>query len=178
MGRTVRNLLVAWSASLALAAAPGPAGAAPSAPTTDATARAGGACGSAVARAAVSSFVTSFNRGDHERLDALFAPSPAFQWYSQNAPGARLGRRAKDRDTLIAYFRARHSAGDRLGLVSFQPNAGDNGRRNFGLVLRRSVKGFRHGDWFRLDAKGTVECSAGKADLIVLSLGAPRGEDR
>jgi hypothetical protein len=132
------------------------------------------ACGKAAAREALKSFVAAFNRGDYERLDALFAPRPAFQWYSQNGPGQRIGAKAKDRESLIPYFRARHRVGDRLGLIALQANTGTNRKWNFGLLIRRSVPGFLHGEWFRVDAKGAVECGNNGTAIVVLSFGSPQ----
>ena len=44
------------------------------------------------------------------------AGTPSFQWYSTGKPGARFGRDAEDRSTLIPYFRARHRRGERFRL--------------------------------------------------------------
>jgi hypothetical protein len=159
-------LLAIATTSLASAAAGEP----------DSTPAAARECGRDAVKAAILSFVSAFNRGEHERLDGLFAPAPAFQWYSQNGPGQRIGRRAKDRDSLIPYFRARHAAGDRLGFVSFQARADGNGGWDFGLVLRRSVRAFRGGAWHLLDAKGAIECAPGGAAFVVMSLGGPRAD--
>ncbi len=130
-------------------------------------------CTSAVTREAIVSFIAAFNRGDYESLDTQFAPPADFEWYSSGRPGLRLGSKSRDRDTLLGYFRARHRAGDRLGLVSFGFN-GDSGRHgNFELELRRSATGFRDGEWFRVVGKGALICGADSTQFIVMSLGGP-----
>lgn len=131
------------------------------------------ACTAEGTRSAVSAFVIAYNQGDYEALDSLFASPPDFEWYSSNRPGTRLGAKAKRRGTLIAYFRARHRAGERLGLVAFQFNDNSSGHGNFGFVLRRRLPGFRNGEWFRTDAKGATVCNGGSAQMIVISIGGP-----
>lgn len=138
-------------------------------------------CTGAVTREAIVSYIAAFNHGDYESLDAQFAPPADFEWYSSGRPGQRLGSKSHDRDTLLGYFRARHRAGDRLGLVSFGFN-GDSGRYgNFELELRRSATNFRDGEWFRLIGKGALICSADSTQFIVMTLGGPeppRGDGR
>jgi hypothetical protein len=129
-------------------------------------------CTRATTRAAVLSFVTAFNHGDYESLDAQFAQPPAFRWYYSPQPGRRLIK-PSERNHLVDYFQARHQAGDRLGLISFQFN-GDSGRYgNFGLEMRRSTDSFRNGAWFRLDAKGALICADHSTQFIVMTLGRP-----
>ena len=129
-------------------------------------------CTGSTARAAVLSFVKAFNEGDYESLDAQFAQPPDFHWYSSPGPGRRLIK-ARDRDRLVDYFRARHRAEDRLHLISFQFN-GDSGRYgNFGLEMRRSAADFRNGAWFRLNAKGALICAGESTQLTVMTLGVP-----
>jgi hypothetical protein len=130
-------------------------------------------CTAAQAQSTVSAFVTAYNRGDLEALDSIFASSPAFRWYSSNRPGTRVGSEARRRDNLIGYFRGRHRAGDRLGLVSFQFNGNSNAYGNFGLAMRRALPRFRGGDWFRTEAKGAALCTGADTRLIVMSIGGP-----
>jgi hypothetical protein len=128
-------------------------------------------CTAATTRDAVIAFVAAFNRGDYAALDAQFAQPPDFQWYSSPRPGLRLRGQSHRRDTLVAYFRWRHRVGDRLGLLDFQFN-GDSGRYgNFGLKLRRAVPGFRHGERFRLEAKGALICARDSTKFIVMTFG-------
>jgi hypothetical protein len=122
-------------------------------------------------RAAVLSFIKAFNQGNYESLDTQFAQPPDFEWYSSVRPSRFIG--PAKRDHLVDYFRARHQLDDRLGLISFQFN-GDSGKYgNFGLKLRRSVDNFRHGAWFRINAKGSLICADGSTQLTVVTLGPP-----
>jgi hypothetical protein len=129
-------------------------------------------CTGATTRAAVLSFITAFNSGDYESLDAQFAQPPDFRWYWSPQPGRRLIKRP-DRDRLVDYFRSRHKAEDRLGLVSFQFNGDSGNYGNFGLEMRRSTANFRHGAWFRLNAKGSLICTEESTQFIVMTLGIP-----
>jgi hypothetical protein len=131
-------------------------------------------CSAEASRATWVAFVSAYTRGDFTRLDSLFAQRPRFQWYSANAPGVRRTAAARNRDTLMAYFRARHAEDDRLRLVSFT----FNGNGNFTYRLRRSAGDYRHGAWFGLIGKAAVACSDSSApQLIVVSLGGP-GSDK
>jgi hypothetical protein len=125
------------------------------------------ACGTTVHRLVVR-YVEAYNKGDTRRLDRLFAPEPAFQWYSAGDPD-RFSPAAEDRTTLIPYFAARHAAGDRLRLERFK----FNGRRatddtgHFEMTLRRrTATGAR---WRNSSAKGAVVCA--RKQIIVTSLG-------
>src|SRR6266852_4245514 len=100
------------------------------------------------------SFVTAFNRGDHARLDRLFAGEPGFQWYSSPLPGVRVLPDAEDRGSLLGYFARRHRVGDRLRHVSLRVNNIQLGLANFEFVLRRSARDCRGGVWFGLLGKG------------------------
>src|SRR4029079_5957009 len=79
-------------------------------------------CTSAATRTVLAFFISVFNAGNYTRLDQLFAPTPMFGWYSSNAPGLRRAPAAEKRQTLIAYFRARHQKRDKLRLVTFTFN--------------------------------------------------------
>jgi len=142
--------------------------AAPSSVPTDTV-----ACGREATRAAVRTFFTAFNAGDFARLDALFAPEPAFQWYSTPAPGERLGPPARRRETLIPYLRRRHARGDRFDLDAFHWNGRSSHWSNFAFEARGSSPAFHGGNWFRADGKGVAVCGTGAAQLIVLTFGEP-----
>ena len=131
------------------------------------------ACAGPQSRATVRAFVGAFNRGDLGRLDALFATGSEFQWYSSGAPGARVRAASSTRQTLLAYFARRHSAGDRMSLVKFDYNGSSGPYSNFGLVLRRKADDFRNGAWFDLVGKGAISCNEQAGKLIVVSLGGP-----
>ena len=125
-------------------------------------------CGRADTRGVLRSFVGAFNGGSFAKLDALFAPEPAFQWYSSPAPGRRLGAEAKRRDTLIPYFRRRHREGDEFRLLAFDWNGKSAHWSNFSFEMRRSEP--RDG-WFRTEGKGAAVCDDGEPSLIVLTFG-------
>jgi hypothetical protein len=136
--------------------------------------RGGVRCDVATTRAMLAAFVSAYNRGDFRRLDRLFSRTH-FVWYSANAPGARLRGAASNRETLIAYFRARHRRGDRLALVRYRFNGYSGGSElgHFDWGARRRADDFRGGRWFELTAKGALDCSRSPATFAVLSLGAP-----
>jgi hypothetical protein len=71
-------------------------------------------------RALFFGFVDAFNKGDLRRLNRLFALEPGFEWYSTHAPGERFDNAAKNRSTLIPYFRERHAMGERLKVRSLR----------------------------------------------------------
>ncbi len=122
-------------------------------------------------RAALSSFASAYSGGDFEALDALFAPEPEFEWYSTDAPGARLQARAKKRSSLIPYFETRHRRHDRFALRSFQFNGNSPRWGNFQMTMRRRLPGYREGAWFRVWGKGAAICDGADARFIVLTFG-------
>ena len=130
-------------------------------------------CTALQTRSALTSFVTAFNAGNSRRLNALFGPPSWFRWYSSSAPGERFDPEAGRRNTLIAYFRARHEQRDRFRLVSFKFNGNSLGYGNFVWQVKRSADDFRNGAWFQVDAKGAALCEGGSAKFIVMSIGAP-----
>lgn len=114
------------------------------------------------------SFTSAFNRGDSEELDEIFAQKPDFQWYSTDG---RIGRAAKQRDTLIPYFHRRHTKGERLGAASFRFTGNSPHYGNFEMTMRRSVPSIRGGDWVRIPGKGAAVCAGDSSRLIVMSFG-------
>lgn len=143
----------------------GTGGAAPTPPTDTAP------CARAQTRAAFDSFLAAFDRGDQAKLDSLFAAEPDFQWFSSSAPGPRVRQDAFDRQTLLAYFRARYRHGDRLRLVDFHFTGRSPHWSGFSFDLRRRSRDFRGGRWFRTTGKGAAVCDGGRARFIVLSIG-------
>jgi hypothetical protein len=137
-------------------------------------------CTPGVTRTAVASFVSAFDRGDYHQLDRLFAEPPLFQWYSSSVPGLRMTTAARNRTSLIAYFRARHLQRDRLRLVSFAFAANSYGYGNFVFKMRRSAADYRRGVWFGLIAKGAAVCSDQPSQppvqFIVMSVGGPNSD--
>ena len=130
-------------------------------------------CTALQTRSALTSFVTAFNAGNSRRLNALFAPPSWFRWYSSSAPGERFDPEAGRRNTLIAYFRARHAQRDRLQLVSFNFNGNSQGYGNFVWKMKRSATDFQNGAWFNVEAKGAALCEGATTRFIVMSVGAP-----
>jgi hypothetical protein len=146
-------------ASPALARAPG-------SPPTDTA-----PCSREATRAAVHSFFDAFEAGDFARLDSLFAPEPAFQWYSTPAPGRRQREASQRRNTLIPYLRRRHAKGDRLHLDAFHWTGRSPHWSNFWFEAQRSAPAVEKGRWFSADGKGAAVCDGGAAQLIVLTFG-------
>jgi len=91
---------------------------------------------------ALATRVGSFNDGNLEELDGIFAREPDFEWYATDAPGERLLPLASDRASLAPYFRQRHDLGERLAMHSFRFNGNTVGPRtygNFEYTLTRSA---------------------------------------
>ena len=130
------------------------------------------ACTMRETRAAFVSFSGAFNTGDYRRLNTLFAGPAWFRWYSSSAPGARFDPQARQRNTLMAYFRARHAQRDRFRLLSFTFNGNALGYGNFVWKMERSAADFRAGARFTVEAKGAAVCEGASARFIVMSVGA------
>jgi hypothetical protein len=118
-------------------------------------------------------WVEAYNNGDLHRLDRIFAPAGVFVWYSSPAPGRRLNAASHDRSTLLAYFRDRHRAGDRLRIIRWKFNSrrarDDEG--GFELTLRRRARDYRGGRSFTLQGKGSIACA--RRQISMVSLGGP-----
>ena len=144
------------AAGLGLGAGPAHAGAETSGCTAEAT------------KALVHTFVGDYNAGRLASIDRLWAPAGRFQWYSSSPPGARLGRRAYDRKTLIAYFRSRVRAHERIVITKL--GAGYDPKRKIvnygGKVMRRADDVTPR----LLDFKGAADCVSGRPSLIVWSM--------
>jgi hypothetical protein len=151
-------------ASIVLAALVGPA--AGSLPTGPSHCRAKGV------RSALASFARAFDRGDFEAVDQIFADEPDFQWY---ATDGRIGRAAKQRATLIPYFRRRHARGERLGVRRFRFTGNSPHYGNFEMTMRRSLPRVRRGRWLPVPGKGAAVCAGGTTRLIVMSFGTVPG---
>ena len=141
-------------------------------------------CTPAATRTALASFVAAFNSGKYRLLDALFAQRPLFRWYSSNVPGLRRTLAARNRKSLIAYFRSRHLRRDRLRLIAFRFTGTKSGFSNFTFKMRRSAADYRRGAWFGLSGKGAAVCSPPsnpyvevQQQFVLMSIGGP-GSDR
>src|SRR5258708_37762538 len=99
-------------------------------------------CTDGTSRQLVESFISSFNKGDTAELNRLFS-SDVFEWYSTDAPGARVGNEAYDRAGLTAYFAERHREHEQLKLESFQfngePPGGLGARGSFDIESTRTA---------------------------------------
>jgi ketosteroid isomerase-like protein len=131
-------------------------------------------CSGPQTRQLVWDFFTAFNRGDLAGLDQLFAPAPAFRWYSSAAPGKRLGAAARHRGTLIPYFSARNAKHDVFNDQRVHLSASAPHWSNFWFEARRAAADFRGGKHFAVVGKGSAICRGKHAQLIVVSVGAPR----
>ena len=125
----------------------------------------------------VARFIRAFDAGASARLDALWAKddhdgdagTPSFQWYSTGKPGARAGREAEDRSTLIRYFAARHRRGEQLRLVFMSRGGNSKGYFNFGFHIHRQARDLLRPGVF--EGKGAAVCSNAGAQLAVWSVG-------
>src|SRR5438105_2284348 len=125
----------------------------------------------------VARFIRAFDAGARARLDALWAKddhdgnagTPSFQWYSIGKPGARAGREAEDRSTLIRYFAARHRRGEQFRLVFMSRGGNSNGYFNFGFHIHRQARDLQRPGVF--EGKGAAICSNAGAQLAVWSVG-------
>ena len=134
-------------------------------------ARGGARCDVTAVSAALHAFEIGFNKGALARLDALFSRE-GFVWYSSTAPGLRNGPSARDRTSLVAYFRARHRRHDRVVSLAFRFNGFDSARAlgHFTVSGRRRADDFRSGRPFAFSGKGAVDCAKRRVRLAVLSL--------
>lgn len=96
-------------------------------------------CSPEAVETVVREFLEVLDAGVVSRLESMVAQPGRFQWYSTDAPGQRLGPEARDRSGLLAYFAARHDAGERLELRRFRFNGLTNGYGNFEFDLVRSA---------------------------------------
>lgn len=154
-------LLVALVSGMASAVVPPPVSRAANDP----------ACSKQLTRNAFVAFVSAFNRGDSEGLDSIFAREPVFRWYSSPEPGERSNRAAGQRSSLVRFFRVRHADRDRMRLRHFRYNAPSHRWSNFDFALDRRADSFNEGEGFESLGKGAVECSTGRPQIMVISLG-------
>ena len=122
-------------------------------------------------------FIGAFNGGKIAQLDKLFAKddhdgdsaTPSFQWYSTGKPGARFGKEAENRATLMRYFAARHRRGERLRLVWMSGGGNAYGYFGFGFHLHRQARDLQRPGTFQ--GKGAAICSERGAQIAVWSVG-------
>ena len=120
-------------------------------------------------------FIRAYNSGDFEKLDRLFTNESQFLAYTIGPPGLRAG--ARQRDTLVGYFKARHRKHDRLHFRSFSPHTGHGfpffeRSTHFSLQVARRANDFIGGRWFRVTGgKGAMICEEGEPKFFLLNIG-------
>ena len=118
-------LFVAGVLSATLEAAPSRPGEATTATTTTiatTTLHDGSGCTPAGVAVLMRALIKAWNAGNAGAVDRLFAPTPAFKWFSMGGPEDRRGKDAEKRSTIRAFVRKRHRRHDRLTLVMVQGN--------------------------------------------------------
>jgi hypothetical protein len=123
-------------------------------------------------RQVVERFIDAFNRGDIAQLDRLVSQQE-FVWYATDAPGQRLNAEAYDRETLMAYFVARHRQHEHLVLNSLNVTFTIGSRGGLWAYLTRSADDGLPPT--RYGSKGEVQCSTMPSSLTVWAMGrSPR----
>ena len=118
-------LFVASVLSATLEAAPSRPGEATTTTTTTiatTTLHDGSGCTPAGVAVLMRALIKAWNAGNAGAVDRLFAPTPAFKWFSMGGPEDRRGKDAEKRSTIRAFVRKRHRRHDRLTLVMVQGN--------------------------------------------------------
>lgn len=127
------------------------------------------ACDANETTSLVRRFVVAFNHGQAVAAANAWAQEPAFQWFSANLPGKRLGSAAYDRTSLTSYFRSRARVHELLKITQFR--AGYDPSRNivnFAGKLVRTSRGVASAP--EIDFKGAAACLRDKPALIVWSM--------
>jgi hypothetical protein len=126
-------------------------------------------CRPAQTTALVQRFVVAFNNGDARTLNLVWGGRLWFHWYAVlGDPGRRDQQDALRRDTLMAYFAARHAASERLTLTKLQINGATIGERGFEYRLVRSADDLTGGS-VAYAGKGSLSCMNGR--LVTWTMG-------
>jgi hypothetical protein len=126
-------------------------------------------CTSENVRQIVERFIGAFNRGDLPQLDQLFARlGEGFHWYSTDAPGQRFNAEASNRDTLMAYFAARHLQHERLVLNSLDVTYTTDMEAGFWFRVMRSADDGLSPTAY--NGKGGVQCMFTPSSLSVWAM--------
>jgi len=128
-----------------------------------------GHCAPGEARRVVERFVRVFNARSIPALDRVFAPAASFNWYSTGGPGVRLDPDARNRSTLMSYFRARHLAGEKLRLIRFKGNGNSGGYAHFEFRLERRTRTLAPTVY---QGKGAAICAPSGDTISVWSVGS------
>jgi hypothetical protein len=127
------------------------------------------ACDANTATSLVRAFVVAFNHGQAVAAAKTWAHEPAFQWFSSNPPGERLGSAAYDRASLTSYFRSRARIHELLKITQFKARYDPNRNIvNFAGKLTRTSRYVASAP--EKDFKGAAACVRGKPTLIVWSM--------
>jgi hypothetical protein len=113
----------------------------------------GSGCTPAGVAVLMRALIKAWNAGNARAVDRLFAPTPAFKWFSMGGPEDRRGKDAEKRSTIRAFVRKRHRRHDRMTLVMVQGNlrflvrrrADDYHPRN--LIQGKGAAICRHRPW-------------------------------
>ena len=130
----------------------------------DSSSAAKSGCSPSQTTATVKLFLQAFNRGDRNILNnRVWGGRLYFNWYAVTAdPGLRGDAEARRRDTLMSYFAARHTAGERLVLTKLRLNGVTAGAyRNFEFRLLRSADDLTGGE-VPYAGKGASSCATGR----------------
>lgn len=128
-------------------------------------------CSPSQTTAIVKRFLQAFNRGDRAVLNnEIWGGRLYFNWYAVTTdPGSRVDAEARRRDTLMSYFAARHTAGERLVLTKLKLNGVTaSAYRNFEFRLLRSADDMPDGE-VPYAGKGASSCATGR--LITWAMG-------
>jgi hypothetical protein len=128
-----------------------------------------GSCNEAQVRRTVYAFTTAFNRGDQERLRALWATQAHFKWYS-------VGRSPQQhyvtygRAAMLRYFAARHRRNETLTLTRWRFNGVSSGHAHFDYSLTRRASDLAAGEPEPYHGKGAASCAETTLRLAVWSM--------
>jgi hypothetical protein len=128
-------------------------------------------CSPAQTTALINRFVTAFNAGDRYALNnTIWGGKLYFKWFTVlSEPGFRSQPEASRRDTLMAYFAARHGAGEQLALVNVKINGRNIGTRGFEFHILRSASDLPGG---QVPYNGKAEASCMNGRLIMWLMNA------
>lgn len=125
----------------------------------------------------VSQFMDAFSRGDVEAADDLVTKGEEFRWYAVGTPGiagSRLEAEARDRASLLVYFKGRSRVGESLAMDDFVINgshqsgngsSGDGRFVNVSFKVRRVAEDL-DGRGAQLWGKGLVDCRDGRILML------------
>ena len=117
-------------------------------------------CSRRHARQLVYDFIDSYNHGDLQRLDRIFAKEPDFAFYRLFPE--RQWPSSDDRDELIPYFRERHGHNDHLELIDFymsKTRGGSPRAWGFTYTIERTSDDLLPWGDGTLSGKGAANCT-------------------